>query len=220
MLEWATADFSPESPEHPTHEHLLEYLCSLDVDSSMPALRNRYDDVSEADNEITLTFEESGIKENLVGPLRQAKTNYILGNYVSSIVLSGIIAEKVALFIYKKYITDEAKCEDFNNLYQPERVNRLKRLGYIDGQIEKDLRYLVEARKSYLHHWNTPEARTAERAVQAYATATRLFLSAINIKFKDGKNHSGIQYYGILGKTRSVCSREGCQMNASIVTTL
>lgn len=187
LLEWETADFFPELPGNPTHEHLVNYLCSFDVDSDMSGLRSRYDDVSKIDREITLTFEEAGIKENLVGPLRQAKTNYILGNYVGTIALCGIVAEKVALFMYKKHTTNKTKSKKFDRAKQIERIDCLKELGYIDEQSEQDFEYMIKARRYYLHHWNTPESQTAERAAQAYAAATRLVLAATKIIFKDGK---------------------------------
>ena len=187
LFEW-DPDFSQvmNLPENPTYERLLEYLCSIDMESDMSAFKSRYVQVSETDRDLIINFIEAEIDENLVSPLRQAKTNYILGNYVGTIVLCGIVAEKVALFTYKKNTTDEAECEKFDDLYQPERVKRLKKLGYIDEQSEKDFKFLIGVRRSYLHHWNIPEARTAERAVQSYAAAVRLIFAVIHISFDDG----------------------------------
>jgi hypothetical protein len=81
LLDWEPPPMSTPGT-NPTPEDLLRFLCPLDVPADMPALKKRYGAASAKDRDLFLSIQESGVTENLFGPLRQAKTNYILGHYV------------------------------------------------------------------------------------------------------------------------------------------
>ena len=188
ILEWEPGYQFPGRPDNPTEERLLEALCSLDVPSDMSAFRTRYVEVSKVDESVFAALWTPEIRVNLLGPLRQAKMNYILGNYVGSVTLCGIVAEKVAILVHAMYEPDEHKRDKFNTRWtQAKRVERLKEARLIDERSKEDFDHIRKARRSYLHHWNSPEDATHERAVQAYAAATRLFLSVLGVIIADGK---------------------------------
>ena len=104
--------------EHPTPKSLLEFLVPLEMPSDMTAFRERYSAVSEKDRTLFLSLEEPELKENLFGPLRQAKTNFILGNYVGSIALCGIVAEKVAILVHALSSSSEHERNEFEGFDQ------------------------------------------------------------------------------------------------------
>ena len=54
----------------------------------------------------------------------KAKTNYILGNYVGSIALCGIVAEKMAILIYRMNTPNSTKLEDFDKEYSQAKRNQ------------------------------------------------------------------------------------------------
>ena len=186
LPEWEPAFRAPNLPEDPTPERLLEFLCALDTPSSMSAFKKRYIQISEKDRDLLLALEEPDLKENLFGPLRQAKTNYVIGNYVGSIALCGIVAEKVAILIHMISSANETELGRFQGLPQFRRVRELKLAGHIDEQSVHDFGEIRAARKSYLHHWNTPEEQTAKRAAKAYASAMRLVLGVMKLKIVNG----------------------------------
>ena len=187
VLEWDPRFPSSQLPANPTPERLLEFFCSLGKRSDMAAFRKRYFKVSEEERRLDISVEEPEIKENLFVPLRQAKTNYILGDYVGSIALCGIVAEKLAILIHNMSKPDEARREKFEKKWgQSERVKELKRRKLIDEQCTNDFEDIMKYRKSALHHWNTVEGRTAERAAQAYAAATRLVDATTEFKIEAG----------------------------------
>ena len=187
LLEWEPAYHAPNLPENPAPKDLLKFLCPLDMPSDMSAFRKRYNDVSEHDRGLFLSLEESALKENLFGPLRQAKTNYVTGNYVGSIALCGIVAEKIAILIHAISTPDKTKREEFEGLGQAKRVKHLKRAKLIDEQFERDFDAIREVRIDYLHYWQIAEERTAERAVQAYAAAIRLVLGMMDAEISEGQ---------------------------------
>ena len=164
----------------------MTFLCPLDVPSDMLALRKRYIEVSEKDEGLHLTLEEPELKENLFGPLRQAKMNYVIGNYVGSVALCGIVAEKLAILVHAMSTPSRVEREEFEELPQAKRIKKLKQAGYIDEQAVKDYGDIRAARRSYLHHWNIPEERTTRRAMQAYASATRLVLGVMDVQLING----------------------------------
>ena len=126
--------------------------------------------------------------ENVFGPLRQAKTNYILGNYVGSIALCGIVAEKMAILIYRMNKPNSTKLEDFDKEYsQVKRIRVLQEESLIEDNSAEDFDYIREARRSFLHHWLTPEEGTAEQTLRAYAAAIRLVLVVVDYKNVDGR---------------------------------
>ncbi len=185
LLEWEPLG-APNLPENPTPERLLEFLCPLDMPSDMSAFQKRYLEVSKMDHDLSLSLEEPYLKENLFGPLRQVKTNYVIGNYVGAIALCGIVAEKVAILIHIISSPVGTELESFQSLPQHRRVEELKLAGRINGQSVQDFGDIRAARRSYLHHWNAPEEQTAKRAVQAYASAMRLVLGVMRLKIVNG----------------------------------
>lgn len=187
VMNWEV-ESHPILPENPTPEALLKFLCPLDTPSDMSEFKNRYVEISVNDWRLPISVEEPEIKENLYVPLRQAKMNYILGNYVGVIALCSIVAEKAAILVYKINETDETKREKFEKeWYQAKRVRALKMLGFIDEYVANDFCDIIAARKSPLHHWSTLKERTAERAVQVYAAAIRIVIATTDFNFVDGK---------------------------------
>ena len=186
LFEWEPEFHASNLPKNPAPEDLLKFLCPLDAPSDMSAFKKRYTEVSEWDQSLFLTLEVPELRENLFGPLRQAKTNYVTSNYLGSIALCGIVAEKVAILIHSLSSPSETEQKDFEDLGQAARVNKLKKAGHIDEQSVKDFGDIRAARKSYLHRWQTPEERTARQAVQVYASATRLVLGVMDVQILNG----------------------------------
>ena len=186
LFQWEPRILPPQSPESLAPENLLRFLCSLGVSADMSALYKRYTEIGKVEHSTPIFFEEPGIKENLYEPLRQAKTSYILGNYVGSIALCGIVGEKVAILIHAINTPDPTERTKFEKQYQPQRVVQLEGRRLIEEQPAKDFRCINKARKPYFHHWNAPEEDTARQAVQTYAAATRLVGAAMGIIFAEG----------------------------------
>ena len=97
--EWGFEVHSPQSSNDPAPMLLLSSLCSLDAFSESSTSKKRYRELTEIDQNLFVSIEGSEIKRNLFDPLRQAKTSYVLDNYVGSIAISGIVAEKLAALI-------------------------------------------------------------------------------------------------------------------------
>lgn len=96
----------------------------VDANSTPPdvaAFKTRYKTVSTKDRELCVSILESGFGESLSERLRQAKTNYMIGNYVGVVARCGIVAEKVAIVIHAMNAADEEKRDEFEKLGQVRR---------------------------------------------------------------------------------------------------
>ena len=187
LFPWEFGDHVPGWPDSLTPEQLLRALCSSHVSPDISKCKERYVEISALDQDLTFFFEEPGLLENVLGPLRQAKTNYLLGNYVGSIALCGIVAEKMAIVLHAMSTPDEAERQKFEDLDQRQRIKELKRTGLVDEECASDYYSIKESRRRYLHRWNVPEERTAKQALRAYGAALRLVSAAIDYNIVDGK---------------------------------
>jgi hypothetical protein len=186
MFEW-DKDPLPTLPKQPTPERLLQFLCTPGLASGVPDFKTRYRQISTGDNEMFMSLHEAEFVENLLWPLRHAKTSYLLGNFVGAIALCGIVAEKVAILIHALNTADEEERNTFEGLDQSVRVKQLKEGGLLKPEMMQEFGTIRAARKRYLHYWTPAQSRVAEDAVQSYAAALRLLLAATPITFEDGK---------------------------------
>lgn len=188
ILEWEP-EFPFRSDEDFSPELLLGHLCHVGVSSDMSAFRKRYAEVSKYDQHLRFAVAEPSVDYNLYGPLRQAKMNYILGNYTSSIALCGIVAELVTILTYilgeKPSNSRRKKIEGFPQSY---RIEDSGQKGLISEQVEHSLSVIKRARDSLLHDWKKPDERIATKAADVYARATHLaFVTFFVNELRDGK---------------------------------
>ena len=187
LLEWEKVPI-PTLPENPTPEHLLKFLCSLGLSADMAAFKMRYREVSTKDQGLFLSLQESKLVENLFGPLRQAKTSYLIGNYVGTIGLCGMVAEKVAILIHLINTPDKGERKRFERYGQVQRVETLKRRSLVLNDSVKAFGAIRAARNRYLHDWTSiRDDRTAKEAVHIYGAAIQLVLTAMEIGFTNGQ---------------------------------
>ena len=187
LFEWEK-DPAPNLPENPTPDRLLKFLCALGLPGDVPAFKARYREVSREDQQLILFPLEPKLVENLFDPLRQAKTSYLLGNYLGAIGLCGMVAEKVAILIHAINTPDESKRNEFERTGQARRVDSLKERSLISNTSAQAFGAIRAARKKYLHHWtSTRDHKMAREAVQVYGATVQLVLNTIGIGFTNGK---------------------------------
>lgn len=186
VLEWDPVFQFRRSPENPKPGDLLRFLCAFDEPSEMSALRERYVEVSKIDRSLSLSLRELGIGANLYGPLKQAKTNYVLGNYVGSIALCGIVAEKVAILVHALNTPDNSERSRFQGDPQGKRVKELKKRRLISEPSKQNFDCIRDTRRFFLHFWITGKECTAQQALRAYSAATHLVLDTINFNYVNG----------------------------------
>jgi hypothetical protein len=83
----------------------LKFLCTPGVPSDEESLRNRYKQISAERSRLFVVPTDPRILHTLVWPLRHAKAAFIVGNYLATISLAGIVAEMTALLLFDIAVT-------------------------------------------------------------------------------------------------------------------
>ena len=82
------------------HSDVVKYLCTPGTDVTVDALVGRYNEVSKEPT-LSVVPAEANILEKLIWPLRNAKASYMVGNYLGTIALCGMVAEMVAILLFE-----------------------------------------------------------------------------------------------------------------------
>ena len=133
-LVFPEVDFLGQTEPEP--QSLLKFLCTPGIESDASSLTQRYRKISARD-ELILVPAEDRILEKLVWPLLHAKSSYMVGNYLGTVSLCGMVAEMMAILKYTisddniKAISDQ----EYQNCGQKHRVIILKQLN-LDANIK------------------------------------------------------------------------------------
>ena len=84
-----------------SEEGILRCLCLPGTASDRASLVARCERISSGIAMIFVAPDEPKILDKLVWPLRQAKASYVLGNYLAVVTLSGMVAEMVAVLLWR-----------------------------------------------------------------------------------------------------------------------
>lgn len=188
LFEWDLGPLDVTLPKNPTLERLLEFLCTHDIDPTVKGFRQRYRAISKKDQHLVYVPESPVLVANLFRPLYHAKSSYLLGDFVGTIALCGLVAEKVAILIHQIHVDDKTARAAFEKLDQWRRVESLKEKSIITADTVVNFGRIKSARKKYLHYWIDPSSRISNEAINAYDAAIRLVLAALGLNnFESGK---------------------------------
>jgi hypothetical protein len=143
----------------------------------------------------------------------------MVGNYFSTIALSGMVAEMVAMLLWEiterqingRTMTNEDEkrlfgCE-FEKLGQQRRVSVLFAYGIVGDVTRSHFDKVREIRTHYLHLWSQDHDRLPTDGVKCFHAAVSLVVAAIGQDVKDGRlllNPSLVRYLerkGLYGAT-------------------
>jgi hypothetical protein len=157
----------------------------------------RYQEISTA---VGLFFapDEQRILDKLIWPLRNAKASFMVGNYLGTISLSGMVAEMVAMLLWeiadsqingRSMTKDDEKLlfgSEFERLGQERRVSVLSAYGIIGDKTKSDFDKIRQIRRQYLHLWSHDHDRLPTDGVQSFHAAVSLVVIAIGQDVQDG----------------------------------
>jgi hypothetical protein len=173
-----------KSPEElPVAERILDYVFAPDQDRTIAAFVERYQVLSSGEDPLPIAPAESNILAKMVWPLRSAKGNYALGNYLACIAMCGLVGEMAAMLLWdvasinlQGRVLDE-KLEklflgsSFERLGQERRVNVLVAAGVIDEEAKSSFDALREIRRKHLHFLSHPHEQAKGDAQRAFFAA-------------------------------------------------
>jgi hypothetical protein len=122
----------------------------------------------------------------------------MVGNYLATVSLSGLVAEMVAILLWE--IADAQingrtmKKEDEKNLFgsgfeklgQERRVSILSAYGIIDEETKSNFDSIRNVRRSYLHLLSNDHDRLPEDGIKCFHAAVSLVVTAIGQDVREG----------------------------------
>jgi hypothetical protein len=76
-------------------------MCATGQSSEPEALAGRYREIAPEPVQLFAVPAEERILDKLIWPLRHAKASFMLGNHVGTIALGGMVAEMVAMLLFR-----------------------------------------------------------------------------------------------------------------------
>jgi hypothetical protein len=183
----------------PTIESILRFASAQGADADLDSLVARYKEISTEPVRLFATPVDERLDDKLVGPLRSAKASYMLGSYVATIALCGLVAEMLALLMWEMSavtlngdpITPEAERSlfgsSFERLGQERRIGVLKAYRLIDDATVADLGLIRDRRRKYLHLWSHDHTEAPADAVACFHSAVRATARVVGQEINDGK---------------------------------
>lgn len=191
---WAQLAKEPVTPES-----IINYICAPGLKTDIDSLVARYREISVEPTRLFAAPAEERILTKLVWPLRHAKACYMVGNYLGTISLCGMVAEMIAILLFKisdstingHKITrdDEIKLfgSEFEKLGQERRVDVLRTYNLIDEPTENNLDIIRTKRRRYLHIYSQDHANLAPDAVEVFKATVAVVTKIIGQDVRDGK---------------------------------
>lgn len=181
---------------------VLEFLCRDGLNKTViNGFVTRYRAITKKDTELTVAPDHALIQEKLIDPLLQAKTSYMIGNWLAVISLCGVICEVLSNLVYEinplkfsaKELTEKQEIEMFGTavieMTQDRRTRLLKAAGIINDEVFQKFKDVRETRNKYIHMFKSNISGSKTDALRSYQSTVHLVSSVLNQKY-DGKNYS------------------------------
>jgi hypothetical protein len=178
----------------------LNFLCTPGVPSDEESLRERYKQISAERSRLFAVPADPRILNTLVWPLRHAKAAYIVGNYLATISLAGIVAEMTALLLFDiavtvtniglaaKEIQEGLFGHTFEKLGQERRIKVLSSLSLISKEEVAAYGSIRGTRREHMHFSSAGgnDKEIARAAVKLFDEAVFLVVKALGIGVGQG----------------------------------
>lgn len=195
-----------------TTEHILKYLCAPGSSSDVPNLVQQYKKINVETPRLFAAPAEARLLDRLIWPLRHSKGNFMVGNFMGTISLCGMVSEMAAILAFdlndarlNNAALDEKQQKalfgsTFENLGQKRRIEILKAYGMIDEPLKQAFDRIRTKRRRYLHLWSADHASMETDAIECFEAAVRIVVSVLGLSADNGKLILRSEIYGYLAK--------------------
>lgn len=177
-------------------QDFLDFLCAPGVSPAIPDLAARYSEISVERVRLFAAPNDPRILEKLIWPMRNAKASYVVGNYLSTLALSGTVAEMLTVLHFELLVREQVQvldvsgvlmsAEAFERLRQDDRVKALHRSGGIDEVTKRQLDSIRVKRRKYLHLWSRDHGDLRSDALEVYRDSVSVAVSVFGLAIADG----------------------------------
>ena len=194
-LEWISAEMCmPGRRRKPGFKDAVGYLCTPGVPHDPGSLLRRYKEISAEAKRIFIAPNQQDMLEKLFWPLRHARASYVLGNYLGTIALSGVVCEMLVLLVYEMWPVqvgheqlsqpDEERLfgDSFEDLQQRRRVEVLYGLKLVSDSMKSDFDFVRKTRNRYLHRYSLTHEDVKNDAVHVYQRTASLMIEVLGYR--------------------------------------
>lgn len=180
-----------------SYESFIKFLCGRELKSDIKSILKRYSEINK--EYLFVAPAEKNILNKLIWPLKYAKGSYIIGNYLGTISLCGMVAEMVAILLFeinefkindKKITIDQQKKlfgSTFEGLGQERRINILRTYGVIDDEFKNYFLIIKSIRRRYLHFWSQEYETISSDSLKVFLSAVKIVVKLIGQDVRKGK---------------------------------
>jgi hypothetical protein len=184
--------------EMPSDQKIVRYLCDPNVKSDLQDVIQRYGQICKEEALLFAVPYEPVIFEKLIWPIKNAKASFILGNYLGTIALCGMVAEMIAIMLFDMYrpqINGQMMTEKdevslygskFEKLTQERRIGVLTVSNIIGDEIRSYFNNIRILRRQYLHLWSHKHSTILADSITCYKSAVKILSWVIGQDVKEG----------------------------------
>jgi hypothetical protein len=202
-------NFFKLDPNNVSLDTTLGFLCWPGSKRDLTSLHERYNKITSACNQLLYAPVENTILDKIVWPLRQAKANFVLANFIGTISLCGYVAEMMSILIYDmtniqlngSTITEEQEKllfgSKFEKLGQDKRIKVLLVTNLIDQKVKSDLDNIKRIRKKYLHYLSESDSNLEDDSIKIFKSTVDVLIYIIGQEIEEEKfklNESMFRY--------------------------
>jgi hypothetical protein len=186
-------------PQKVTPEDAIGFLCGYGVPHDMAALLRRYKEIHDAQTErLNIAPADPQFMARIIQPLAQAKGSYMIGNFLGTIALCGMVCEMLSVLLFEMMPLhlkgqpmskgDEERLfgDSLEHLRQERRVKILFALGIISEDIKSDFDCVRKLRNKYLHVYSHEPEDAAGDARQTHAKTLSLVVRNLGYSISGG----------------------------------
>lgn len=188
--------WASDSKKSLSSDDIFKFLCTPSIPSDVESLAKRYKEISIETKRLFVAPDDQRVPDKLVWPLRHAKASYVLGNFLGTISLCGLVAEMIALFLFELSILENAniKSKDgelissnkFESEGQQKRIQLLYRNNLVDEGMKSDFDLIRTIRRKYLHLWSQDHGSLQQDALAVFPATVSLVVRALGLKVSQG----------------------------------
>lgn len=175
----------------PAYEAIVKYFCRPIEDPNPERVIARYHEIKQGAERLFAVPLEENILLKLIWPLKHAICSYMVGNYLGTISLCGLVAEMASILLFKIspiFINNRRFNEEdqkkifgrtFERLSQGRRIEILHGYNIIHEDQAKALKLITDKRNPYLHRFDQDHTLLAGEAKEAFNATVSFIVDVI-----------------------------------------
>lgn len=183
----------------PNNKDFIKNFCSPGMGYDIPDLIERCKQIASESHRLIGAPNEEHILARLIWPLRHAKASYVVGNYLGTISLCGMVSEMASILLFEMSnikINDVPMDEhaqkklfgrSFEKLGQERRVSILSAYNLIDSNLKGCFDLIREIRRHYLHIYSYPHTDISNDALEVFTASIQIVTSILGLGIREDK---------------------------------